>query len=243
MWVTKHFIVLWDLVSNKDSRDYSVVWIINLYRTAFKFRFRAKGTEFSPRQPFKSLRVFNNKCLYIMKQMWCNNAIIYTVLRINRRYFSSKKDSVEMFNAYMQEVNLKFYNFPLILLTFLFRARRMHRKFQLQDLWHCALAWWCQKHHLTPPSLSLSHTHTHTHTSYFLNMSQLFSSHNPLFTHDTVINRERPMFLEFCSSIPTCIIISSMFLTIRNREFLHCISLLSQGKSKTGIFQRLSKNA
>ena len=29
----------------------------NLYRTAFKFRFRAKGTEFALRQPFKSLRV------------------------------------------------------------------------------------------------------------------------------------------------------------------------------------------
>ena len=115
--------------------------------------------------------------------MWCNNAIICTVLRINRRYFSSKKDSVEIFNAYMQEVNLKFYNFPLILLTFLFRARCMHRKFQLQDLWSCVLVWWCQKHHLT----------SHTHTSYFLNTSQLFSSHNPLFTHDTVMNRERPV--------------------------------------------------
>ena len=75
--------------------------------------------------------------------MWCNNAIICTVLRINRRYFSSKKDSAENFNAYMQEVDLKFYNFPLILLTFLFWARCMHRKFQLQDLCGCALAWWC----------------------------------------------------------------------------------------------------
>jgi len=30
---------------------------------------------------------------------------------------------------------------------------------------------------------------------------------------------------------------------VRNQEFLHCISLLPQGKSKTGIFLRLSKNA
>jgi hypothetical protein len=36
--------------------------------TAFKFRFRAHGTEFSPRRPFKSLRVFDNKRLYIMNQ-------------------------------------------------------------------------------------------------------------------------------------------------------------------------------
>jgi hypothetical protein len=35
--------------------------------TAFKFRFRAPGTEFSPRRPFKSLCVFDNKRLYIMK--------------------------------------------------------------------------------------------------------------------------------------------------------------------------------
>ena len=47
-----------------------------------------------------------------------------------------------MFSAYMQEVNLKkFYNFQFILLTFLFRAPRLHRKFQLQDLWSCALSW------------------------------------------------------------------------------------------------------
>jgi len=36
---------------------------INLYRTAFKFCFRAGGTEFSLRQPLKSLRVFDNKRL------------------------------------------------------------------------------------------------------------------------------------------------------------------------------------
>jgi hypothetical protein len=54
----------------------------------------------------------------------------------------------------MQEVNLKkIYNFQFILLTFLLRAPSLHRKFQLQDLWVCALAWWFQKHHL------ISHTH------------------------------------------------------------------------------------
>jgi len=45
----------------------------------------------------------------------------------------------------MQEINLKKknYNFQFILLTFLFWAPVLHRKFQLQDLWICALAWWC----------------------------------------------------------------------------------------------------
>jgi hypothetical protein len=37
--------------------------IINLCRAAFKFRFRAECTEFSSRRPFKSSRVFDNKCL------------------------------------------------------------------------------------------------------------------------------------------------------------------------------------
>jgi len=41
------------------------------------------------------------------------------VLGINQRYFSLKKDSVEMFSAYMQEVNLKIYHFKFILLTLL----------------------------------------------------------------------------------------------------------------------------
>jgi len=34
-----------------------------------------------------------------------------------------------------------FYNFQFILLTFLFQTWCMHRKFQLQELWSCALAW------------------------------------------------------------------------------------------------------
>jgi len=196
--------------------------------------------------------------------MWWNNAIICTVLRINRRYLSSKKDSVEIFNAYMQEDNLKFYNLPLILLTFLFRAWCMHRNFQLQDLWSCALAWWCQEHHLTSHThththahtrararththtrtRTHTHTHAHTHTSYFLNTSLTTF----LFTLPSIHTRHRqePRTTYVCwvfSSIPTCVIVSSMFFTMTNREFLHCISLLPQEKSKTGIFQRLSKNA
>jgi hypothetical protein len=36
---------------------------VNLYRTSFKFHFRAEGTEFSPRWLFKLFRMFDNKCL------------------------------------------------------------------------------------------------------------------------------------------------------------------------------------
>jgi hypothetical protein len=36
-------------------------------------------------------------------RLW-NNEIIFSVA--NKRYFSSKKDLVEIFSAYMQEVNL-----------------------------------------------------------------------------------------------------------------------------------------
>jgi hypothetical protein len=76
-------------------------------------------------------------------------------------------------------------------------------------------------------------THTHiTHSQHFTN---IFSLHTTL-TLDTVMNRERPTFVGFCSSKPTCFIVSSMFFTMGNPEFLHCLSLLPQGKSKTGIY-------
>ena len=42
-----------------------------------------------------------------MNQRWWNNEISCIVLGINQRYFSSKKDSVEMFSAYMQVVTFK----------------------------------------------------------------------------------------------------------------------------------------
>jgi hypothetical protein len=40
----------------------------------------------------------------------------------------------------------------------MFWGPHLHRKFQLQNFWSCALVWWCQKHHLTkhifPPPLT-----------------------------------------------------------------------------------------
>jgi hypothetical protein len=55
-----------------------------------------------------------------MNRRLLNNEIICTVLQINQRYLSSDEYSVEIFNAYTQEVNLKFYNFQFILLRSLF---------------------------------------------------------------------------------------------------------------------------
>jgi hypothetical protein len=106
-----------------------------------------------------------------MNRRLLNNEIICTVLRIHQRYFSSDIYSVEIFNAYMQEVNLKFYNFQFILLTCLFQARCINRKFQLQDLWICALAWWCQKNHRT------------SHTRHLLNTSLTTFFFSPLAVH------------------------------------------------------------
>ena len=148
---------------------------------------------------------------------WCNNL---HCAGNKSEIFQLKKDAIEFFGAYMQEVNFKkIYNFRFIFLTFLFRTPHLHRKFQLQDLWSVP----CRGSVRNIISL---HTHHHTSTLH----CQLFSSHHSLFTRDTVMNRERPTFVEFCSSISTCVI-SSMFFTKGNPEFLRGISLLRQGKS------------
>jgi len=51
------------LFALKNPHLYETYTSVNLYRPAFQFRFRAEGMEFSPRRPFKSLRVFDNKRL------------------------------------------------------------------------------------------------------------------------------------------------------------------------------------
>jgi hypothetical protein len=57
------------------------------------------------------------------------------LLGVNQRYFSSK-NAVEMFSSHMQEANFKkFDNFLFILLIFLFRPPRLHRKFQPRIFW------------------------------------------------------------------------------------------------------------
>jgi hypothetical protein len=77
---------------------------------------------------------------------------------------------------------------------------------------------------------NIIHTHTHTHIILPQHFTYNFSHHS-LFTCDTFTNRERPAFFEWCSSVPTCVIIFSMFFVMGNRESLHDISLLRQGKS------------
>jgi hypothetical protein len=137
---------------------------------------------------------------------------------INQRYFSLKI-SVEIFNAQMQEVDFKkMYNFQFILCTFLFWAPSLHRKFQLQDFWIHALVWWCQKHHLT--------SHTHILSQHF---TKKFFFHTTLYSHATPSRTENDLCL--LSFVPVCVIVSSMFFTMGNREFLRGISLLHQGKS------------
>jgi len=83
----------------------------------------------------------------------------------------------------MKEVNLKRkYNFLLILLTFLFWAPSLHRIFQLQDLWICALAWCCQKH---------KSFCAHTHVILSQHFTDNFSLHNTCYTHATPSQTEK----------------------------------------------------
>jgi len=70
-------------------------------------------------------------------------------------------------------------------------------------------------------SESLSHF---THTSYFLSTSLTTLP----FTRDTITNPETHTFIEVCSSIPTCIIISNIFSKMEFWDSLHN-SLLRQG--------------
>jgi len=148
------------------------------------------------------------------------------VLRINQRYFSSKKDSVEISNAYMPDVNLKFYNFSIYFI-YIFVSGLMYA----QEISASRFVELCLDMVVSETPSYFTHTHHTFSTLHY----QVFCSHNPLFTCNTVMNRERPTFVEFCSSIPTCVIFSSMFFTMGIREFLHSISLLCQGKSKTDI--------
>jgi hypothetical protein len=88
--------------------------------------------------------------------------------------FQLKKDSVEMFSAYILEVNLKnFIIFNLFYLRFCLGPHVFAGNSSLKAC-GCALAWYCQTY-LT----------THTHTPYFLNTSLTnnFSLHTtPLHT-------------------------------------------------------------
>jgi hypothetical protein len=96
----------------------------------------------------------------------------------------------------------------------------------------------------TPSYHTQTRMHTRTHTSYFLNTSlTTFSLHTTLYSHVTPSYTENDLHLLSFVPVYQCVIFSSMFFTMGNQEFLHCVSSLRQGTSKTGIFHQLSKNA
>ena len=103
--------------------------------------------------------------------MWCNNAIICTVLQINRRYFNSKKASVEIFNGYMQEFKI-FIIFYLFYLCFCFGPDVCTGNFSFKI---CGVVPWRGGVRNTillhTRTRTRTHARTHTHTSYFLNTS------------------------------------------------------------------------
>jgi hypothetical protein len=110
--------------------------LVNLYRTGISFSLRTGVRISTAKVLYIACACFTINVYILWTKRWRNNEIICIVLEINQRYFSSsKKNAVEMFSAYMQEVNLKkCHNFQSILLVFLFRAPSLRRKLQLQNL-------------------------------------------------------------------------------------------------------------
>jgi len=108
-----------------------------------------------------------------------------------------------MFSAYMQEVELKnFIIFSLFYLCFSFGPHVCigNSSFRICGVVPC---------HGSVRNIILLHIY-HTSSTFHW---QLFSSHQSPFTHNTITNHERPMFVECCSSVPTCVIVSSMFFS------------------------------
>ena len=95
------------------------------------------------------------------------------MLRINQRYFSSKKDSIELFSAYMQEVNLEVLSFS-IHITYVSVSGPMYA----QEISASRFVKLCL-------GMVVSETSSYfTHTSYFLNTSPTTFP----FTCDTIMN-------------------------------------------------------
>ena len=160
-----------------------------------------------------------------MNWRW-NNEIISTVLWINQRYFSSNKDSVEMFSAYTQEVRLKVLQFS-IYFTYVSVLDLMHA----QEISAWRFVELCL---IVVVSEASSYF---TCTPYFLKTSLTTFFFTPLAVHTrhfscvAVMNRDWPNIVECCSSLPTCAIIYSISFARRNQESLHHIFLFRQGKS------------
>jgi hypothetical protein len=135
------------------------------------------------------------------------------VLGINQIYFSQKKNSVEMFSAYMQEVNFKkIIIFNLFYLHFCFGHHVCIGNSSLRISGLVSL-------HGSIRNIILLHTH---HTSSTLHQ-QLFSSHHSQFTHVILAaspsrhEKDQPFF-ECYLCLLTCIIVSRISFTRMNQE-------------------------
>jgi hypothetical protein len=94
------------------------------------------------------------------------------VLPINQRYFSSKKDKVEIFGVYMQEVNLKVFQFS-VYFTYVSVSGPLYK----QEISASRFVELCL-------GVVVSEKSTYfTHTSYFLNTSLETFFFSPLAVH------------------------------------------------------------
>jgi hypothetical protein len=158
------------------------------------------------------------------------------LLGINQRYFSSKKCSIEMFSAYVQEVNFKI--FSLFYLRFCFGS---HVYTGNSTLRICGVVPW----HGNVSNIILLYTHTHTNTTYFLNTSLTTFVFTPLTVHTRLLrHHHEPRHTKPCWVL---------FQTTDLRYRVHCVHhggewrmyvifsyYVKERTAKTEIFQRLS---
>jgi hypothetical protein len=149
------------------------------------------------------------------------------VLRIIQRYFSSKKDSVEIFSAHMQEVNLKIFEiYNLFYLCFWFGPQVCtgNSTFRISGVvpWHGNVS-------------NIILLNTHPHTAYFLNTSLTTFLFTPLavrmrhFVSPSWTETDQP--LSSVVSVYRLELSCPMYISQGGVENLHDISLHPQGKS------------
>ena len=123
-----------------------------------------------------------------------------------------------MFSVYMQEVNLNFFIiFNSFYLRFCFGPQVCVGNSSFRICGVVTL-------HGSVRNIFLLHTHVILPPHFTKNF------HTRRFGCITVTTRDRPTFLECCSSLWTCVIISSIYFTRGNREYLYYVSLFRQGK-------------
>ena len=175
-----------------------------------------------------------------MNWRWCNNEIICTVLRINQRYFSSKKDSVEIFNAYMREVNLKALSFS-IYFTYISVSGPMYA----QEISAARFAELRLGVVVSETSSYYTHartrarTHAHTHITNNFSLHTILSSHaTPSWTENDLCLLSFVPVYQHVLSFPACF----SRWGIKNFYMVFPYSV-KERVTKTGTFQPLSKNA